>query len=121
MIDCRSQDRIKPRDAAAFAATERACAEVSWRFRLVTGHDPVWLANVRWLAGYRHRRHTIPAVASQLLEVFSQPRPLLEGATLAGGDLIAVLPVAYHLLWPHQLRADLSERLDAATITDVRL
>jgi hypothetical protein len=56
LVDCRRGGRIKERDAAAFAATERACQEVGWRYQLVTGHDPVWLANVRWVAGYRHRR-----------------------------------------------------------------
>lgn len=50
VIDCRPEHRVKPQDAVAFAATEQACAEVAWRFRLVTGHDPAWLANVRWLA-----------------------------------------------------------------------
>jgi hypothetical protein len=50
VLDSRSAERIKPRDAAAFAASERACAEVGWEYRLVTGHDPVWLANARWLA-----------------------------------------------------------------------
>jgi hypothetical protein len=51
VIDCRPAARIKPRDAAAFAATERACTEVGWTYRLVSGHDTVWLSNVRCLAG----------------------------------------------------------------------
>jgi hypothetical protein len=43
VIDCRPADRIKPRDEDAFAATKRACSLAGWEFRLVTGHDPVWL------------------------------------------------------------------------------
>lgn len=115
VIDCRPKHRVKPRDAVAFAATEQACAEVGWRFRLVTGHDPIWLANVRWLAGYRHPRHAVQPVVARLLEIFTQPRALVEGAAWAG-DLIAVLPVVYHLLWSRRLHADLSERLEAATV-----
>ena len=42
IVDCRPAEQITPRDAAAFAATERACREVGWQYRLVTGHDPVW-------------------------------------------------------------------------------
>jgi len=49
-------DRIRRRDAEAFAATEQACAEVGWRYQLVHAHDPVLIGNVRWLAGYRHPR-----------------------------------------------------------------
>jgi hypothetical protein len=37
VIDCRPENRIKPRDAAAFAATERACALAAG----VSGSSPV--------------------------------------------------------------------------------
>jgi hypothetical protein len=115
VIDCRPKGRIGERDEMAFAATGRVCAEVGWQFRLVTGHDPVWLSNVRWLAGYRHRRHWVEPVASRLLEVVGHERPLMEAAA-AAGDLIAVLPVLFHLMWCRRLRADLSQRLDAGTL-----
>jgi hypothetical protein len=115
VIDCRPEQRIRPRDAEAFAATEQACAQVGWTFRLVTGHDQVWLDNVRWLAGYRHRRYCGEPAASELVSAFSQPRPLVDGAVLAG-DPVAVLPVLFHLLWCGRLSADLSLRLEATTI-----
>jgi hypothetical protein len=54
VVDVRADDRIEVRDAEAFAATERACTQVGWRFRRVGVLDPVFAANVRWLAGYRH-------------------------------------------------------------------
>jgi hypothetical protein len=117
VIDCRPADRVKPRDAAAFAATERACVQVGWDYRLISGHDAVWLANVRWLAGYRHRRYRVEPVASQLLEAFDERMPLMQGAALVG-DPVAVLPMLFHLLWSHDLRADLSERLDADTMVE---
>ncbi|MDO0934203.1 TnsA-like heteromeric transposase endonuclease subunit [Streptomyces sp. DG2A-72] len=40
VVDCRPLDRIKPRDAEAFAATERACREIGWEFRLAGAPDP---------------------------------------------------------------------------------
>jgi len=42
-----------------------------------------------------------------LLEVFAQPTPLVEGAG-AVGDRLAVLPVAFHLLWRQVLVTDLT-------------
>jgi hypothetical protein len=114
VVDCRPAERIKARDAAAFAATRRACAQVGWEYRLVTGHDPVWLANVRWLAGYRHRRCYREQFADALLEVFSAPRTLIEGAERVG-DPLAVLPTVYHLLWSGLLVTDLAERLEATS------
>ena len=64
---------------AAFAATELACAAVGWGYRLVDAPDPVVLANLRWLAGYRHPRHLVRLVARRLLEVFATPRPARPG------------------------------------------
>ena len=49
-------DRVEVKDAEAFAATERACAAVGWRFRWAGNVSPVFAANVRRLAGYRHPR-----------------------------------------------------------------
>jgi hypothetical protein len=107
VVDCRPPGRAGPRDEAAFELTALACAEVGWCFRLVREIDRVQLANVRWLAGYRHPRHGRAATATRLTEVFAAPRGLLAGAN-AVGDPIAVLPVLFHLLWTGVLAADLS-------------
>jgi hypothetical protein len=107
VIDCRPLGRIGPRDAAAFAAMAAACEQVRWSYRLVGEPDPVRLANVRWLAGYRHPRHHDTPMAASVLEVFAQPRPLMAGAAEVG-DPIGVLPVVYHLLWAGRLRTDLA-------------
>jgi hypothetical protein len=110
VLDCRPADQVRPKDAAVFNTTARACQEVGWRYELVGGHDPVLLANVRWLAGSRHPRHYIEPIASALLAAFAQPRRLLAGAA-AAGDPIATLPVLYHLLWQGRLHVDLTVQL----------
>ena len=106
VIDVRADDRIKPRDAEAFARTERACAEVGWEFRRVGTPEAVFMANVRWLAGYRHPRCHRPAIAAALTRVFSRPAPLREGAERVG-PVVAVLPALFHLMWSGLLVADL--------------
>lgn len=107
VVDCRPLGRAGPRDEAAFELTARVCAEVGWIFRLVRQIDPVQLANVRWLAGYRHPRHAHGATMARLADVFAAPRALLEGAARVG-DPIAVLPVLFHQLWTGALATDLS-------------
>jgi len=78
--------------------------------------DPVFGANVRWLAGYRHPRCYRSQVAAGLLEVFSEPRALLDGAAAVGISLL-VLPVLYHLMWLQVLVTDLdSELLGPASV-----
>jgi hypothetical protein len=106
VVDVRADDRIEVKDAEAFAATEQACAEVGWRFRRVGSLDPVFAANVRWLAGYRHPRCYRSAIAAQLLEVFSQPCGVFDGAD-AVGPRLGMLPVLYHLMWLQMLVTDL--------------
>ncbi|HEV3291455.1 MAG TPA: TnsA-like heteromeric transposase endonuclease subunit, partial [Streptosporangiaceae bacterium] len=93
------------RDAEVFAATGRACREVGWVFRRTAGPGAVLAANVRWLAGYRHRRCYRGEVAGLLAGVFAEPKPLMAGAREAG-DPVGVLPVLYHLLWKQVLSAD---------------
>jgi hypothetical protein len=79
---------------------------VGWQYRRVGGIDPVWAANVRWLAGYRHPRCFDADRATQLREVLSAPLPLSDAVSLVG-DRLAVLPVLFHLLWTGVLVADL--------------
>ena len=67
-------------------------------------------ANVRWLAGYRHRRCCHGDIAAVLAGVFAEPGPLMDGARRAG-DPVAVLPVLYHLLWKQGLVTDVAAGL----------
>ncbi|MFJ1834462.1 TnsA-like heteromeric transposase endonuclease subunit [Streptomyces sp. NPDC088175] len=107
VVDVRAEDQVDERTAAAFTATEQACSAVGWEFAHVGVPDPVFMANVRWLARYRHGRCGRDAdVAERLLEVFRQPGPLRAGAEETG-DVLRVLPVLFHLLWSGALRADL--------------
>lgn len=110
LLDCRPDELVKPRDRAVFELTARAAALVGWDYQVVGAPDEVLLANVRWLAGYRHPRFAVEAARNgrgpALREMFSRSRPLLEGVERVG-EPIAVLPVAYHLLWRGHLRCGL--------------
>ncbi|MDG4755787.1 TnsA-like heteromeric transposase endonuclease subunit [Micromonospora sp. WMMD718] len=111
VIDVRPDERIKARDAEAFAVTAAACEAVGWRFRRVGVVESVFAANLRWLSRYRHPRcGRREDVTARLLEVFAQPTPLFEGAERVG-DRLLVLPVLFHLLWQQVLTADLTGAL----------
>lgn len=96
-------------------AARAACEAVGWRYRLLSPLDPLWVANLAWLAGYRHPRHHRSEVVTALLEAFARPRGLMAGAASVG-DPIAVLPVAYHLCWAHRLKVDLGRPLTEASV-----
>lgn len=107
VLDVRPAERIKPKDQVAFEATRQACALLGWRYEVVDAPASALLANVRWLAGYRHPRHDLAEVAAALRAVFAHPAGLLDGAEQVG-DPIAVLPVLFHLLWRQELHVELS-------------
>jgi hypothetical protein len=115
VVDSRPLDRIGERDREAFEAAGAACARLGWRYAVWGSADPVPAANLRWLAGYRHPRCRDEAVAGRLREVFARPRALMDGAELAG-DPLATLPVLFHLMWRHELAADLSLVLSHRTV-----
>lgn len=106
VVDVRAEDRIEPKDADVFAATERACEDVGWRYRRVGAIDPVLVANLRWLAGYRHPRCLDARIADRLRRVFADGCRLTVGADSVG-DRVAVLPSLFHLMWTGVLDADL--------------
>ncbi|WP_307841214.1 TnsA-like heteromeric transposase endonuclease subunit [Streptomyces endocoffeicus] len=101
VVDVRPGDRVGPEDAVKFSVTEAMCQEMGcWSFALVHEPDPVEMANVRWLSGYRHPRNRVSDVAKRLMD----------GAE-AVGDPLSVLPTLYHLLWCGDLRLDLAVSL----------
>ena len=120
VVDVRADERIVPEDAEAFEATAVACESVGWGYRRVGVLDAVLAANVRWLAGYRHRRCLREGHCARLVEVFARPMPLLAGVE-AVGDRIAVLPSLFHLLWTGTLGTDLAlAPLTGSSVVSVR-
>lgn len=115
VLDSRPLHLARERDRVAFTVTGRACAGVGWGYAVWDRMDTTIVANQRWLAGYRHPRCLDEVVASRLFDVFATPRPLMDGAELAG-DPLGTLPVLYHLLWKQLLVADLAAVLSHRTV-----
>jgi hypothetical protein len=115
VVDVRPDDRIPEKDAEVFRMTAMACEQAGWEFRRAGTIDPVVRANVRWLSRYRHQRCRREPAAAELLEAFTPGMRLLPGAAQVG-DPVAVLPVAYHLLWRRELACDMSVLLGSASM-----
>lgn len=118
VTDCRPVSRADEDFRYKCAVTAAACAVTGWQYRVAGEPDPVWAANLRWLAGYRHPRFADPPVEEKLLDGFSAPGPLA-GVAARAGDPIRVLPVVFHLLWRGRLTGDLSRPLGTGTVLAV--
>ncbi|MFD8550216.1 TnsA-like heteromeric transposase endonuclease subunit [Streptomyces fradiae] len=118
LLDCAgcsgSSARLEERAWVVAAAAEA----VGWSYRLAGPPDPVLVANVRWLAGYRHPRYAAGQWMPALVEVFSSPRPAVE-AVRELGDPIAVWPAVFHALWSGVLRVRLDEPLHERAVVSV--
>ena len=105
VIDVRP-DELVGDDAIVFDATADACSLVGWRYQRLGTPASVLAENVRWLAGYRHTRCARPDLRGWAVELAAQPIGLGDLAR-ALGDPVVTLPSLFHLLWTHDLRAEL--------------
>jgi hypothetical protein len=102
---------LAERAVKAAQAVAQACAHIGWTYRRLPPLDDVLAANLKWLAGYRHPRNAGRlGLMAAVVEAFTRPRPLIEGAE-AIGDPVEVLPCVFHALWHGQLTAGLETPL----------
>ncbi|MFE1713942.1 TnsA-like heteromeric transposase endonuclease subunit [Streptomyces sp. NPDC058728] len=110
LLDCAGRSGSSARLAERARVVAAAAGAVGWSYRLAGPPEPVLVANVRWLAGYRHPRYAAGPWMPALVEAFSSPRPAVE-AVRELGDPIAVWPAVFHALWSGVLRVRLDEPL----------
>jgi hypothetical protein len=115
-----AQQAADPQVAEALAWPGRLIGQRGWEYEIWTGDDPLYLANLRFLAGYRR-----PWLVSGVLleDVLAAARPgdaitavkhRLAGRWPAGQVTAAVA----RLLWEHRLTADLRRRLDGDSVLE---
>ncbi|MER6617807.1 TnsA-like heteromeric transposase endonuclease subunit [Streptomyces xantholiticus] len=115
LVDCVGRSGPSARLAERARVVAAAAEAVGWGYRLAGPPDPVLVANVRWLAGYRHPRHSAGQWISALMAAFGSPRPAVE-AVRELGDPIAIWPAVFHALWSDVLRVRLDEPLHERVI-----
>ena len=116
---------VKPAKAAAekkhqavFARTRAVCERIGWSYTVL--HEPTkptLFENVRWLAGYRNAPQTDPALIARILDAAGAGCTIAELVDAIDEPPVLVRPLIFHLLWHHELEADLaSELLDQGTV-----
>ncbi|WP_405392996.1 TnsA-like heteromeric transposase endonuclease subunit [Streptomyces sp. NBC_01102] len=118
LLDCAGRSGLSARLAARARVVAAAAQAAGWSYRLAEPPDPVLVANVRWLAGYRHPRYAAGPWMPALLEVFASPQ-LAVKAVYELGDPISVWPAVFHALWSGVLRVRLDEPLHERAVVSV--
>ena len=116
VVSCPPTAGPSQRWARQVEVLKEACAEAGWQMGTPRLPTAMALANLRWVARYRHPRCHDPAVARSLRAVFAQPRPLAEGVRATGLPKLSTLPRLYHLLWRRELGIDWSRALGPASV-----
>ncbi|WP_238783331.1 TnsA-like heteromeric transposase endonuclease subunit [Streptomyces monomycini] len=118
LLDCAGRSGTSARLVERARVVAAAAEAVGWSYRLAGPPDPVLVANVRWLSGYRHPRYAAGPWMPALVEAFGSPRPAVE-AVYGLGDPVAVWPAVFHALWSGVLRVRLDEPLHERAIVSV--
>ena len=90
-----------------FALTKCVCSDAGLDYQVATEPDPVVLANVTWLAGYRRTVPYTSDATQALLDASADGATIAtivaQAAQATGLHALLVRPVLFHLLWRHQL------------------
>lgn len=111
VVDVRPDNRIKDRDRTVFDATDALCQLLGWLYKRVGELPRVYMANLRWLSGYRHSRCLVASTAASITEFLNAapvPRTIGQVAS-AVGDPVIVYPTLFHLMWRGTVTAELHE------------
>jgi hypothetical protein len=118
VVDVKPARRlVDPTVRAVFDWTAELAALRGWGFEAWSGADPVLLANIRFLAGYRRAFTINPNLCAALLDLVDRRVSVgaVERAARTLGEPYQVRPALLHLLWSRQLASDLSIPLSAAS------
>ena len=120
VVDVVRRERLSNNRIQLLCDWTRVVVEsMSWTYQVVSEPDPVWLANVRFLAGFRREW----LVNGETLEDIRSSQ--LAGRTIADVEALfsrypkhLVRPALMHLLWCREYSCDLTQPLRPATILE---
>lgn len=108
----------KPKIAAALEWAETVFAGRGWRHEIWSGASMAVLANVRFLAAYRHRDRVAADVLARVEDTVGESVSLDELEASWPHQSGDVRSAALHLLWRGVFRADLSSPLSGSTVLE---
>jgi len=110
-------DRLKrPPVAEALSWAGEVFAGRGWEHEVWSAADPMMLANVRFLAGYRRSAMPNPDSIAVAVSLTRAGQTIADAeATLRAGGMREPRPVVLHLVWSGALRVDLTRPVTSET------
>lgn len=98
-----------------FACVEQAATSRHWEAEVWTGAHPVYLENVRFLAGFRRKALVHENVLNDVLAAAAPDMPLAEVERRSGHPKDVARPAAMHAIWTHRIAVDLELTLQPSS------
>lgn len=122
VVDVVRRERLSHNKIQFLCAWTRIIIEsIGWSYLVASEPDPVWLANVRFLAGYRRgwllNQDVLNEIRSSRLRFAGLSVAETEALCIAPKNLVR--PVLMHMLWCHEYICDLTQPLRPATVLEV--
>lgn len=123
VVDVVRRERLSHSNIQLLCAWTRIVVEsIGWSYLVACEPDPVWIANVRFLAGYRREW----LLNQGILNDIRSNRLRFAGLSVAQTESLCsdyskhlVRPVLMHMLWRHEYTCDLTQPLRPATLLEV--
>jgi len=124
VVDVKPAARLTaPKVRESLDWSRRVVEEHGWEYRVECEPNPVLLANVRFLAGYRRHFQFVPAEVDAAASRLGAPITL-NGAIACARAVVADAGLArslvLHLLWRQRVRTDMTVPLDSLSVLEAR-
>ena len=100
----------------AFHACESVSHQMGLAYSTRSELNPVLLANLFWLSGYRRIVASVDDLAPKLIDAALNPIPICQIINFVNGVPSIIRPVLFHLLWKGVLTTDLYNRMTDQTL-----
>jgi hypothetical protein len=105
-----------PKVAATLAWVGDVVKSSGWGFEVASEPAQPYFDNVRFLAGYRRAQHFVPSALAKVRALSLEGMSFGDALRAAKGEQALNRAALLHMLWTHELKADLSQVLCAKTI-----
>ena len=117
LVDVKPRDQVSDTKVAeTFEWVQNVIDSLRWRFEIASEQPPVLLDNVRFLAGYRRPQSINEAALRALRATHFDNVTFGDAVRNAVGAEPLVRAALLHMLWTHEVSADLSKVLSSQSI-----
>ena len=95
----------RPLNQRSFQACTELCETLGWSYTTLSEPNPIFLANLNWLAGYRRSPEKFNQFAITIIEKAAKRQMIKELLADVGPESM-VRPVLFFLMWKRQLEFD---------------